>query len=221
MDPNILYTGLASACLTSVILLLKDWLLVKSRDKKDSDYAALRLAIPLETFAIECAERIRKVWDYLEAMEQWEDYIDGRTQGSENEPKYPEASEEIMSLPELGPFTEHVAWKYVSPKLFSNAFSLPNEVALSNRVIRQWPHDYGEEDQSKAWECLEQCSIKGCKAWELACNLRKAHGLPPFDSKVKLSDVFDSLKKEYKEYLERQEWEANRHDHLGLISRGD
>lgn len=216
MNPDILYAGLASAGLTSGALIFKDWLFVRRENKKSGDYAALRLAVSLEAFAIECTERIRKVWDYLEAINQWEDYIDGRTQGDENEPKYPDAVEEILSLPELGPFPEDVAWKYVRSELFSNAFSLPNEVVLSNRAIRQWPLEYDEEGQCKTWECLEQCSIKGFKAWELACNLRKAHGLPPFDSKIKLSNVFDSLKKEYEEYLERQEWEANRDKSPGI-----
>jgi hypothetical protein len=136
---------------------LFDFLVRRTSLRRDSRYVAQRVAIILEKFAIDCADTI--------AGNDLHRQSDGH------------AGRRSFKLPNLPDFPIDADWKAVDPVLAGRALAMYNELVLSGHKIYFWWDVVGDEDSMET-ETNEQAGKCGYRAWELATEFRKGHGLP-------------------------------------------
>lgn len=157
------FTGLATAILNQIY--------AGRASTRDAKYLAIRIAVILESFAIECAEQISTQQMYNQTGGG-----SGRLYGT---------------VPALSPFPDEAKWESLDGDLLARALSLRNELPLSDRKIAFW------EDIDRECipvECDQQCGKCGYIAWELAQAIRRRYGFPSFDPKLTSWDVAGTLK---------------------------
>jgi hypothetical protein len=172
-----LTSGVVTALVTAGINTIREHNAARRSRARDARFLAQRLAVILETFAIECADRI---------TENLSLHYDFGGEGNF-----------IWDLPALGEFPADVDWKAVDPDFVGRAIVLPNEILLARQVIKAQLKardlDYMLSRSSNlAGEC-------GYRAWMLAADLRTAHGLPHTDPNRFAWHFVDILRKAHDE----------------------
>lgn len=169
---------------TSFATAVFNQLFTSHRERKklgrDAKYLAIRLAVILEQFAIECAERIA-------AMEMYQSSKGG-------------AGSLFGKLPELPAYPEEAKWEALDANLLARALTLKNELPLSDRAIAFWEDI---DRTSIPAECAQQCGKCGYMAWELAVAIRAKYGFPPFDPRRTSWDLVQALRTQHDDALRR------------------
>jgi hypothetical protein len=146
--------GIVAAVINNAVTTLRE----RGTTKRAGIYAAIRVAVILESFAIECAERLS-------------DSIADRTSGGEMGKPY-------TSLASLSEYPTDVEWKALNAPLAARALSFRNEVRLSEGALSEMADIEPGEVQG---ECERQAGKCGYRAWQLASGLRSAYRLPPVE----------------------------------------
>ena len=165
-----LSTGIVTAVINQGAAWTRDWLKERSTSKRDARYIALRVAIVLETFALECAHVIS-------------DHNMHETSGGH-------AGQRHAGLPELQSYPSDLEWKALQQNLAARALSLPIEVKSAERSVAfMW--DVTADQDSAMDSCSEGAARCGLLAWKLAADLRQSYGYPPL---VLQRDGWDPVK---------------------------
>jgi hypothetical protein len=143
-------------------------------------YLAIRIAVMLERFAIDCAEHISTQDMYRQS--------EGHAGASHS------------TLPDLPPYPDEADWKALEPELLVRVLTLRNELPLGDRAIAFW-EQIDRECIPRA--CDLQCGKCGYMAWVLASDLRRHYHLGAFDPKQTSWDIVKTLKTLYDEELQR------------------
>jgi hypothetical protein len=104
-------TGILTTLLNQGAGWLREWLTNKSRKESEAIYLAMRLAVILEGFVIECWHRAWHNESQLAVGNMRLDY----------------------DLPALASYPQDSDWKSLDPKLAGQVLSFPNEVTSANR----------------------------------------------------------------------------------------
>jgi hypothetical protein len=168
-------TGLATAILNQAIGWWRDSRKDHVATAREARYLAIRLAVLLEKFSLDCADSIA---DY-ELHTDFDGYA-GKSRGTIPDlPEYPEGD-----------------WRVLSAELLGRCLSLRNELRLSDGHIGFW-EDVGYRECIPA-ECAQQTGKCGYRAWILAKDLRAEYQLGPFDTKdVSQWDFVATLREKY------------------------
>lgn len=167
----VLSSSVFSALVTQVISWIRDLQKEKISSKREAKYLALRVAVVLESFSIECAKIITDNHRYEGAEE-----CSGSTHSC------------LPSPPEY-PFD--VDWKSLPPDLSDRVLSFVNEITLSKQDI-EFMYDIDEERIVST--CSEHAGKCGYRALLIASSLRKQHDLPLFDPNQFAWDILPILK---------------------------
>ncbi|MBW6397046.1 DUF4320 family protein [Roseomonas sp. HJA6] len=181
-------SGLIAATITQILAWVREVRRDRAMSERDARYLALRVAIVLERFAIDCA-------DSLYALDMHE-----ASSGA--------AGTLPLRLPELGDYPTDADWKAVSGALAHRALTLRNELLVASRTVSgSW--EFLDADDV-AQECCEQTGRLGYRAWTLAAGLREKYGLPPLDTADIGYDFVETLQKMHEKVIEarRKEREA-------------
>lgn len=184
-------TGVLAALCTHLFGMFRDWRKDKKERARMASYAALRLSVLLETYAIECARRIEEVKTSLASNGHY-----GKLHGR---------------LPKIPPYPDEIAWKSLEPSLVDEVLSFPSQLLVSNDISTFVADDNLPEDPEVATaECIQHCGYRGVQAWKIATQLRKQYGLKARNA---LSDSWNMLQcleveeARYHEHHQRwQEW---------------
>jgi hypothetical protein len=170
-----LSTGLATAILNQGIGWWRDSRKDNVVTEREARYLAVRLAVLLEGFALDCADAI--------ADKELHDSSEGH------------AGRRHGTIPELAAYPDG-DWRALTPNLMGRCLSLRNELKLSDGHIAFW-EDIGERD-SIPQEAVQQTGKCGYRAWLLATDLRKEYHLGTFDPlSVSAWDVVATLRTNY------------------------
>lgn len=165
-----IFTGLATAIFNQIFGHYRE----RAALTRDARYLAIRVAVILEQFGIECAERIATQEKYRS------------TEGG--------TGRLFGAVPELLPYPDEAKWESLDAGLLARALSLRNELPLSDRAIAFW-EDIDRECIPQ--ECDQQCGKCGYIAWQLAVAIRSHYSFPPFDPKLTSWDVVKTLQTEH------------------------
>ena len=150
----------------------------KHLQQRNATYLAIRLAVILEKFALDCTDTIA-------------DYDMYTSSGGH-------AGSAATKLPELSEYPDEDDWKLLNSGLLARTLTLRNEIILSSRSINFW---YEIDDECVPQECKQQTGKCGYIAWEIAEELRKAYSLGKFDPGKRSWDVIGLLKPVHDEAL--------------------
>jgi hypothetical protein len=143
-------TGLITAVLTQVADVLRELWTKRNREKSEATYLAIRLAIILERFVVEC---IHRAW-----------YDDSEIAEGCLQLDY--------DLPKLASFPEDASdWKSFhdrDPELAGKVLSFPNEVMAAEMSCR-----FEGEREGNRFASANETIVAGMNAWTLAQALRK------------------------------------------------
>lgn len=174
-----LSTGLATAILNQGIGWWRDSRKDHAVTEREARYLAIRLAVLLERFALDCADSVAA----FEMHSEFDGYA-GRASGT---------------IPKLPEFPDG-DWRALNANLLGRCLSLQNEIKLSDGHIGFW-EDVGYRECIPS-ECAQQTGKCGYRAWELARDLRGVYELGPFDTKnVSQWDFVETLKRMYDQKL--------------------
>lgn len=144
------------------------WIRETRIQKLAAKYLAMRLAVTLEEFAIDCGFLINK---------------NSRAETGDDD------EGPCGNLPTLGEYPTDAAWNALEPGLANRALSFRNDLAVSGETIEfRW--DMENAIQSEA--CNDEAAKRGIQALNLAVDLRKKYDLPPYSPGY---DVGGRLKK--------------------------
>lgn len=176
-------TGVVTALANNLLGWWRDWKKEGITTIRDARYLAMRVAVTLDRFAIECAKSISD-----NSMFSSSGGHAGNAHGT---------------LPSLEEYPTDADWKALDPSLSARALSLRNELYLSEGQIAFWweiePGDQGIMMNA----CDGQAGKCGYRAWQLAADMRRHYGLPEFDPKQTNWDVVRVLKEEHDQELKR------------------
>jgi len=150
----------------------------RTATERDARYLAIRLAVMLERFALDCAG----------ALSEQDMYTSSK--GSAGVAHY--------KLPELATYPDEADWKSLRPDLLARVLTLRTELQLSETAIAHWA-EVG--DECVPTECNEQCGRCGYLAWALASELRQNYNLGTFDPGKMSWDIVSLLKARHDEVL--------------------
>lgn len=171
-------TGVLSAICTHLFGMFRDWRKEEKEKKKAASYAALRLAVIMEAYALDCAECSADV------------QTNHSSNGCAGMLHYP--------LPPIGQYPDDVDWKSLKLSYSTDLLSFPNEVAHYNTIIHG-ANEFGDPDADGSFECGGYCAVQGLKAWNIAVALRKEYGIEPFI----FSDGMWNIEEDLKSYQDR------------------
>lgn len=150
---------LSTSIFTAALNHLVDSIRAARKNRRSAIYLALRVAVQLENFADECAERA-SFNDYHKVGNG--QYTDG-----------------YVTLPEFPAYPDDEdAWRALKVGLAARVLSLPNLMKSSqNRIVETQNISHGEGGESV---CEQECVLRGADAWELATALRRGYALAEF-----------------------------------------
>lgn len=169
-----LSTGLATALLNQGIGWWRETASQKSTLERDARYLAIRVAVILERFAIDCADAIA------------DQDLFSSSSGH--------AGRRHATIPKLAEYPSDADWKALRADLLASALTLRNEISLSDSKISFWE----EIDRDCIpGECKQQCGKCGYIAWLLAADLRSHYALGDFEPHRTSWDVVKVLRREH------------------------
>ena len=166
-----LSTGLATAVFNQVIGWWRDSSNAKNQDRRTARYLAIRLAVILEKFTIDCAELVAS-----------NDLFD-QTQGHMG------VSHRI--IPKLSSYPEEDSWQLLEPELLGRVLTLENQIKISLNALSFW---FDADIDALPQEIDLQCGKLGYVSWNLAMELRKLYHLSVFDADSMSWDFPSTLK---------------------------
>jgi hypothetical protein len=176
-------TGVVTAVANNLLGWLRDWKKEGTTSTRDARYLAMRVAVTLDEFAIECAKSIRDNQIYIESMGH--------------------AGTRHGKLPPLSEYPTDADWKALDPSLSTRALSFCNELRLSEGIIGLW-WDIEPGDQGILMNtCDGQAGKCGYRAWQLAADMRRHYGLPEFEPEHTGWNIVPELKQEHDLELKR------------------
>jgi|GEM_PF-2311287 len=179
--------GMILGTSTQIVIGIKEWVQTHAERKRVANYAALRVASILESFALACANKIDENNDY----DSW----------------FYQESKSNISLPQLASYPEDIDWKSLQPKLVAKSLSFPNEVMMGNQQIGFYASEPNAcPDDGKDTSSLI-CGAQGFRAWILASELRAAYNLMEYRLDVG-HYTLDLLNKYNDKYAEFKECET-------------
>ena len=153
-----LSTGFATAVFNQGMGWLREVRHDSASTERDARYLAIRLAVMLEEYAINCADRIG-------------DNDMHRQSGGH-------AGKRWGALPELQPYPNEDDWKALAPDLLSRVLTLRIQLSLANNAIAFW---MDIDPECIPQECDQQCGRTGYAAWTLARDMRSRYRLGTFE----------------------------------------
>jgi hypothetical protein len=151
----------------------------KQSAERDARYLAVRVAIILECFAIECAEQVS------------ESSLHERSKGA--------AGSTYKTTPQLQQLPENAEWKLLEPNLLARVLSFQVELRLAEGTLT---HMSAVEPDCTDLACRLQSGKCGYIAWQIAEDLRRYYSLPTFDPFHTAWDVVGALKVEHDEVMD-------------------
>ncbi len=169
----------ASAGVLSAILNQGFAVLIQhSREKKSAAYLALRVAIILETFASECARKIRALeYDDIQGIYDAGFPLTGET------------------LPQIAEYPDDDSWKHMPSDLASEALSFPNLIEQRRQAHSNWMDTIEAQQEGfseKLKDIKQMYGDLGMHSMKIAYDLRKKHRLPKLASEGEMTDFFES-----------------------------
>jgi hypothetical protein len=147
---DILGFSVIAAFITAALNQGSTWLFALWQKKQSADFDAVRLAVALERFAYQCADRISD-------EQTWRD-SGGNAGGA------------FYELPSMG-FPSDVAWKNLELELVDRVLVLENDLMRSESIIKG-ELEHLTAPENKANEPREQAGLIGYRAHTLAQDLR-------------------------------------------------
>lgn len=176
----ILGTGLFSALVSQVIGWFIDWQKDKKTNSRMAQYSALRIAVDMESFAINCAKAISDNDLFIQ--------FSGH------------AGTQHSKIPTLVKYPDDVDWRSMDASLCARILSFRNEIELSQELVDSW---YEFDYECIPSSCSEQIAICGYRSWALASDLRSFYKLPSFHPEQLSWDVEAILKNPYDKAMTR------------------
>ena len=173
-------TGLLTAVFNQSIGWWREARHERLASARDARYLAIRLAVMLERFAIDCAEAV--------AAQNMYNQSDGH------------AGVLHGTLPDLPPYPDEADWKTLEPDFLARVPTLRNELPLSDKAIAFWEEI---DRECIPQECNQQCGKCGYMAWVLAADMRRHYRLGAFDPKLASWDIVKTLKPLHDDVLQR------------------
>jgi len=172
-------TGLIAALFSQAIAWLRELHKDYNSTTREARYLALRLAVILERFSIDCASLIADNQMYRDC--------DGY------------AGTQRQKLPALTEFPKDADWKALAPNLSSKVLSTENELMVSDEAIAVWE----DIDRNSVGHAADQQAGKsGYRAWLLAVDLRCHYKLPPFDISIIRWNFVAKIKQHHDQEIE-------------------
>lgn len=157
-------TGLGGALVGGLINQGFQWLRDDRSANLHRQYAAIRVAVILEAFALECAKFITENDRHISS--------NGEDGASHTE------------MPQLIEYPKDLEWKLLDSDLLAQVLVLPNELIIGNRRIVSGDEAWGRGDEDLPQTmCSEECTTLGRRARQLASELRSKYKLPAFQAK--------------------------------------
>jgi hypothetical protein len=156
---QMLGSGLAAALLSQAFIWCKESWRERQVVNRDRRFFALKLAVVLERYAIECAMRIGVVEDHIYGYE-----IDEPRSG-------PLPGMPLLELP------DSTEWRWIDSALSSEVLALSPRIKFSEGSVGA-TFDYGDFHQG-AEELVAQLRAVGFETLTLASTIRKKYGLDP------------------------------------------
>jgi len=176
-------TGVVTAVANNLLGWWRDWKKEGTTTIRDARYLAMRVAVTLDRFAIECANSIGDN-ELFSGSQGHAGTVHGR-------------------LPPLEEYPTDADWKALDPSLSARALSLRNDLRLSEGIIKFWWEIEPGDQGILMTTCDGQAGTCGYRAWQLAADMRRHYGLPEFDPKPTSWDVVTVLKEQYDLELKR------------------
>jgi hypothetical protein len=144
---------------TAILTVGLNWFVARLTERtkleRDARYLAIRVAVVLERFALDCAEFIG----------------DNRL----HRESFMSAGHERVELPPLAAYPTDADWKAVPQDVLADCLSFPVEIEQSDRSIAfLWEVDPHEMPRA----CDKACAELGLRALEIAGSLRARYGFP-------------------------------------------
>jgi hypothetical protein len=171
--------GVFTAIVNNLLAEWRDRRKEKRTSARDAVYLAMQVAVIIERFAIECEDII----NHNELHTEFQGH----------------AGTVHWKLPPLGEYPTDADWKALDPSLSSRALSLPNELRVSEGVIKFWSELEPRGQGILLNTCNGQAGKCGYRAWQLAVDIRRRYGLSP----VFEPDFVKVLKENYEQELKR------------------
>lgn len=147
-------TGVFSLLWSGVIDFVKSWW-TRSTEAK---YLAVRTAVALEAYAIEC-------WHSLQMADGY----------------YDQTREAVLEgLPPRPAIPADVDWRSIPPEIAAKVFSFVNDTVIEEREA-----DYARSFEGNPFDYETATRKQGCAAWALAREIRRHFGLPLLDDQRK------------------------------------
>lgn len=187
-------TGVLSAVCTHLFSMFREWRKDQKARARTASYAALRLSVMLETYAMECARRIEEVKTSLFSNGAYGKIHD--------------------RLPDLPSYPEDIDWQSLEPSLVDEVLSFPSLLLVSNDISTFFADgNLPEEPEGGTAVCLQHCGCRGIQALKIATQLRRQYGLKVRNA---LSDNWNMLQcleveeaKYHEHYQRLKEWKDN------------
>jgi hypothetical protein len=114
----VLGTGITTAVFNQLFGWIRDWRKESRTNTQEATYAAMRLAVTLESFTIQCSD---KVGDIEDAQKE------GRVLGKD-----------FYTLPTIPDYASDIDWKALDPSFATRSLSIRNEANLTANEAGRW-----------------------------------------------------------------------------------
>ena len=162
-------TGIVTAALNNLMGWWRDSKKEHTTTTRDARYSAIKIAVILEQFAIECANIIS------------DNQLHNSSEGY--------AGIAHGTLPTFADYPADMDWKAIDPALAARALSLPNELSLSEGIIKFWWEIEPGDKGILLTACDRQAGKCGFRAWQVAADMRRRYGFPEFSPEQTTWDV--------------------------------
>ncbi len=166
LDMDKAFIGLVGIILGVFLGIFKDWLLQRTKTKKEYEYLTIRVSCMLDRFVYGCVDVVND---------------DGTSFGQYDKDGCAQVQ---VSLPTFNPHELDVEWKSLPHTLMYEILNLPNKIETANQTITS-AFDYAASPpyyEEGFDERQFQYSQLGVYSSELAIKLRKYGKLPIFES---------------------------------------
>ena len=159
-NADVLNLVLGTGFVTTFINQAAEWFFRSRREEKnkkqEATYLALKVAVILEAFVIDCANKAATA----------------ENQGM------PGSRAELLPLPDLQPYPETESWRLIPSDLSTRILSFPNIKELKQQEMDAHWFEGDPEDRRRIM--VSFLAETGMHAWNIAVDTRKEYELPEF-----------------------------------------